>query len=305
MKTGSYGPIEVFRAGTFSPVEGQTTTITELELQKIASSYDPETAPAPIVIGHPAMDAPAYGWVERLYVEGGKLKAMLKDTVAEFADMVKAKRYTRVSMSLFLPNSPANPKPGEMYIKHIGFLGAAAPAVAGLKPVEFSGGVEGTVSFAQDVLDFAFVQDENKALKQRLNALELEGLINDGRVLPVFKSEILSFAASLDESETLSFADGRPETRRGWFLSYLARQPKVVSFGAMNIGDGPLAGDLPVAKIAVPEGYEVDEGKSELYRRARELEARENISFAAALDMAGRDPGQRTDVNRTSSARKF
>lgn len=303
---GNYGPIEVFRAGTFSPMEGNTATITENDLLRIAASYDAVNAPAPAVIGHPQLDAPAYGWIDKLYVEGGKLKAMLRDTVAEFADMVKAGRYKRVSLSLFLPDSAANPKPGDFYLKHVGFLGAAAPAIPGLAPVSFAGGAKDTFSLSQDTLSFAAEQHELSTLRRRLAAHEVERLVESGRVLPVMVEEVLSFAASLDSRDTVSFSKGNDTTQRDWFMSYLARQPKVVSFGAMQVDDGP--GDHhtgSVAEIAVPEGYAVDAGRSDLYRRAREIEAEQSVSFAAALNIAARGSDGREDVNRRSNARKF
>ena len=83
---------------------GKNQTITAESLAQIAGNYDPENHPAPVVIGHPETDAPAFGWVDQLYVEGDVLKATIKDAAPEFVDMVKAGRYKRVSISLFLPN---------------------------------------------------------------------------------------------------------------------------------------------------------------------------------------------------------
>lgn len=144
---GKYGPIEVFRTGSFTDMAGGEHSVTEGTLRDIAAAYDRDLAPAPVVIGHPQTDAPAYGWVENLHVQGGVLKATLEDTATAFADMVKAGHYKRVSISLFPPKSAANPKPGTFYLKHVGFLGAAAPAVPGLKPVHFAG-VSGPSSWA-------------------------------------------------------------------------------------------------------------------------------------------------------------
>lgn len=129
--------IEVFRPGTFRALNGRTVTYSAGDVAALAESYDPETAPAPVVVGHPKTDSPAYGWVkglrwdpraERLYAEVG-------DIAPEFADAVRSGRYRRISISLFPPDAPANPKPGKLYLKHVGFLGGAAPAVPGLKPV--------------------------------------------------------------------------------------------------------------------------------------------------------------------------
>lgn len=287
-EAGRYGPIEVFRAGTFQPMGGQTQTITEANLRDIAASYDKELDPAPVVIGHPEIDAPAFGWVDRLFVEAGILKATLQDTVSEFADMVKAGRYKRVSISLFLPKSPANPKPGNFYLKHVGFLGAAAPAVPGLIPVKFSGGVQDYMTFSQDKPgDLAFAQnDELARLRRQVREAEIEKLIDQGRVLPLFKNEIVAFAASLDDSETVSFSEnGQASTRKDWFLSYLARQPQVVSFGEMDLGDDPFGGVAPRSPHNVPDGYTIDRRNDAIYSAATSMAREKGVSFTEAVDM--------------------
>ena len=50
-------------------------------------------------------------------------------------------------MSFHMQGAPANPKPRGLYPKHVGFLGAAAPAVPGLKPVHFAGAPEQALTF--------------------------------------------------------------------------------------------------------------------------------------------------------------
>lgn len=286
--TGKYGPIEVFRTGTFTPMGGEPQTIREQDLREIAASYDRELAPAPVVIGHPELDAPAYGWVESVYVEGGILKATLEDTSAEFADMVKSGKYKRVSISMFGPRSTSNPKPGSFYLKHVGFLGATAPAVPGLKPVRFSGG-EGII-FTQDrqgVRSFANPDSEIDRLRAQLREAEIERLIGEGRVLPTFKAELVAFASSLDDSETVSFSDGgTASTRKDWFMSYLARQPKVVSFGEMDLGEDILSDVRPAKGFNVPDGYTVDRKNDALHREATSIAREKGISFAEAVELA-------------------
>ena len=70
---GSFGPIEVFRVGTFSDMSGTKQTIGRQTLASIAATYDPEANPAPVVIGHPETDAPAFGWVDRPFVGAKKV----------------------------------------------------------------------------------------------------------------------------------------------------------------------------------------------------------------------------------------
>lgn len=133
--------IEVFRPGTFQPMQGEPITYSAADLRAVADAYDPATAPAPIVVGHPDADAPAFGWVESFEYDTGseRLFANLHEIEPTFAELVKAGRYKKVSMSFFAPGQGHNPVPGTWYPKHVGFLGAAAPAVSGLKNAAFAG----------------------------------------------------------------------------------------------------------------------------------------------------------------------
>lgn len=286
---GSFGPIEVFRVGTFSDMTGTPQTIKRETLASIAASYDPEANPAPVVIGHPETDAPAFGWVDRLFVENDVLKATMRDVVPEFADAVKAGRYKRVSISLFMPNSTANPTPGDFHLRHVGFLGATAPAVPGLKPVKFAGGAGQCIALSQNFA--APLSPEARELAQlRREAVErkVEDLISQGRVLPAFKDEVLSFAAHLGSSDTVSFSDGSEKPAREWFLDYLAKQPSVVSFGEFDLGPDPFAAAAaPRAPggVKVPAGYSIDPRGSDLAARATEVSRAKGISFADALDL--------------------
>ncbi len=288
---GRYGPIEVFRAGTFKDMSGNTQSFSDETLRQIASDYDRDLAPAPVVIGHPQTDTPAYGWVERLYVQDGVLNATLEDTVSEFADMVKAGRYKKVSISLFSPSSQNNPKPGGVYMKHVGFLGATAPAVAGLKPVRFSSHPGDAIEMVQDNPSYAEFasRDELSRLLLQLREQEVEKLIDEGRVLPAFKDEVIAFATSLDDSESLSFAEGQTSTRKDWFMSYLKRQPQVVSFGGMDLGDDPFDPNALRSRgsgQSVPDGYKVDPANSELFEKATRIAAEKGLYFAEAVDIA-------------------
>lgn len=118
--------IEIFAAGSWTDSQGRTDEWTIDDLQEMVESYDPAN-PAPIVIGHPETDSPAYGWIESLKVEGEKLLAKPMQLVEEFVDWVKRGLYKKISVRI-------NP---DMTLGHVGFLGGTAPAVKGLKPVQF------------------------------------------------------------------------------------------------------------------------------------------------------------------------
>ena len=132
--------IEVFRPGRFTPMQGEPIEFSAADLAALAAAYDAQNAPAPAVVGHPSLDAPAYAWARAFAWDAAaqRLTATLADIEPAFADAVAAGRYRKISLALYAPDAPANPRPGVWYPKHIGFLGAAAPAVSGLKPVRFA-----------------------------------------------------------------------------------------------------------------------------------------------------------------------
>lgn len=132
-------PFEIFRTGAHRPMVGDPIVFAEADLAAIATAYDPAISEAPIVVGHPALDAPAYGWIGGLAVEGDRLLASPIQVDAAFADLVRAGSFKKISASFYRPDQAGNPKPGSYYLRHVGFLGAQPPAVKGLKAVEFGG----------------------------------------------------------------------------------------------------------------------------------------------------------------------
>lgn len=131
--------VEVFRPGTFVAMDGRSYSFTAEDVAAMASNYDAENAPAPVVVGHPKTDDPAFGWASGFEVnDEGKLVATVDQLDPAFEAAVSEGRYRKVSMKFFEPLHPANPKPGQYYPRHVGFLGGAAPAVSGLAPVQFS-----------------------------------------------------------------------------------------------------------------------------------------------------------------------
>ena len=133
--------IEIARTGTFTDSAGRPQTFTERDLAAIASAYDPQKRDAPLTFGHPASDsAPAFGWAEQLKSEGGKLFARFRDVPEKVRELVAGGHYRHVSMSLM---------PDRVSLRHVALLGAAQPAIDGLKAVEFKDGGDAiTVDFA-------------------------------------------------------------------------------------------------------------------------------------------------------------
>jgi hypothetical protein len=128
---------EIFKTGNHTSDKGIAKEYTEDDLNFIATSYNPSENEAPIVIGHPVDNAPAYGWIESLKVTGDKLIAKAKDVIPEFTEAVKKGLYKKRSISL--------DKDGKL--RHVGFLGAAAPAVKGLADIQFSSVPDATYEY--------------------------------------------------------------------------------------------------------------------------------------------------------------
>ncbi|MGA9292444.1 MAG: hypothetical protein WBV81_07620, partial [Ignavibacteriaceae bacterium] len=146
---------EIFRTGKHTSDKGITNEYTNEDLDKIASNYNPQEHEAPIVIGHPKTNAPAYGWIEKLKRVGDKLIAFPKQLNKEFEELVKSGAFKKRSISI----TP------DFKLNHVGFLGAAAPAVKGLKDVEFSEEQE----FSNFEFDDISLEQDNGSVPHHLN----------------------------------------------------------------------------------------------------------------------------------------
>lgn len=132
--------IEIMKAGDYA----DRGTWTPEDLDRLAATYEPRLHAAPVVLGHPAHDAPAYGWVRRLRRAGRALWAQLEKVDPALEALLRAGRFRQRSVALYTHFPPT----GGPYLRHLGFLGAAPPAVKGLAPVRFAHAP--TVSFSFD-----------------------------------------------------------------------------------------------------------------------------------------------------------
>ncbi|MFC1042340.1 peptidase [Pasteurella multocida] len=159
----------IMKVGSHTAMDGREINFTTAMLDDLATHYEPELSEAPIVIGHPTLTAPAYGWVKQASVENGTLYAHVGQVDANFAEAVNAGRYKKRSASIFLPDTPGNPKPGHYYLRHVGFLGAVPPAVKSLADVNFAQSEGGNNAF----VDFAF-DDPTQSTTQEKTMTEAE-----------------------------------------------------------------------------------------------------------------------------------
>lgn len=262
-ETPALAPTEVFRAGTYTDSRGQQVTITVADLAAAVAAYDAEHNPAPAVIGHPTLDAPAYGWLRGLELRGDTLVATeFGDVDPDFAGQVKAGRYRKRSMSFHAPGSTANPKPGIWYPKHVGWLGAAAPAVPGLRDVALADGEEIlTAEFSEPARApwwaLGYIADALRTLRE--DAIATRGLEAADRMLPSWMIDSIADAGSY-------------------------REPEVVPAVLDTRFAAPTEGAAPEI---TPELLAVQAREAAIAAREAALADREDVAFADGLIAAG------------------
>jgi len=193
--------MEIFRAGTHTDGAGNTRAYTNADLDKIAASYNPTVHEAPVVIGHPKDNSPAWGWVKSLQRQGSALFAELKDLVPEFVTCVKNGMYKKRSIALY----------PDMSLRHVGFLGGMPPAVKGLADIAFAANDNSTV--------IEFMDCEQANVYQRIGRMfsglrdyfiEKFGMDIADKVLPSWDIDGLKAIQANDDTNPVSpsFSEG-------------------------------------------------------------------------------------------------
>jgi hypothetical protein len=153
--------IEILPKGTHTSSNGFKLPVTDRDLDDLVSSYNPKNFQAPLIISHDTKGLTdqdlgnsefSFGIPKALKRVGDRVKAVFDRVAPEFEGWVKAGKLLSVSPSFYLPNSPSNPTPGKLSLRHIAALGATPPAIKGMQPLQaafnFSEGTEGVVDFS-------------------------------------------------------------------------------------------------------------------------------------------------------------
>jgi len=125
----------VFSSGTHTDSAGRTKPWTNDELDEIVANTKARAeknlfSSAPLVVGHPKNNDPAFGWLLDVKREGDVLlaKADEKTLHDEFIKGVEKGLWPNRSVRI------GKGKDG-LYLRHVGFLGAAPPAIEGMDAV--------------------------------------------------------------------------------------------------------------------------------------------------------------------------
>lgn len=175
---------KIAKTGTYTDMHGKNYTFTVEDFNDIAANYEKASEKAPLVVGHPNTDSPAFGWVGALRVTGDYLEASYEKVADTIKEAVNNGKYQYKSISLF---------PDLKRLKHVGLLGAVAPAMSGLGEIKFGAGESIILSFAENIetgvktmaltleellqkqaelqASFTKLQEENAALKKELETL--------------------------------------------------------------------------------------------------------------------------------------
>ncbi len=228
--------IEIFRAGTHRDDAGNTHHFTRAQLAEMAASYNAELREAPLTVGHPKDNLPAYGWVAKVYVnEAGNLAIDPHQVDPQFAQMVKDGRFKKRSASFYPPTAPHNPTPGKWYLRHVAFLGAQPPAVAGLKDIGFADAGE-AVSFSETAAPSPApadpTQPQEHAMSDPTKDAEVQKLrdelkaANDATAKAQAEAKDAADKVAAAQKEVQSFSEKAAADRRAGFASFAESQVK-------------------------------------------------------------------------------
>jgi len=304
---------EIFKIGSHTSDKGITKDYSLDDLNFIAESYKPEEDEAPIVIGHPADNSPAFGWISSLEVtEDGKLFADAPDDKiqSDFLTALKQGTYKKRSISL----TP------EGKLRHVGFLGGAAPAVKGLADIQFSQPSSNVFEFeltpeksneelnslsnkidelktSLDNLNLNY--SESASTKERLNEVlsqvnslrskitgkvlsdYLDSKISDGKLTPAIKDKLLNLQTFItSQNFSTDFSEVKFQSDVNSLIKDLSDSfPKIIHFE--NFAEKPDSVDE--IKDEDYGDFSVDEQSKSLHKKALSLMKKDNINYISAV----------------------
>lgn len=273
--------VAVFKSGKHTDSAGVVREWTDTDVKSIADKYDPVNHSAPIVIGHPKDNAPAYGWVEKLEYSDGVLYADFKEVNDGFVDAVKSGAYKKRSISLY----------PDMTLRHVGFLGAMPPAVKGLADIAFSEKEHTTIEFEEEantnIFDFSEVlalqEAKIKALHEEIRKKEdeqqhikIESFVDEqiaaGRLAPSQKELVVNIGLICKKVRNYDFSESEKAAGED-FEKFISSIPVRVEFG-----------EFASRKKAAADADALDfSDRNTLHENVKKHAQEQKISYAEAL----------------------
>jgi hypothetical protein len=289
------GWIAIMKVGRHRAMNGKDYEFSEADLDKTVAAYDPALSEAPCVIGHPEIDAPAYGWAERLERDGELLWAKPRAVAAQFAEWVRQGFYRKISAAFYPPET--SPVPGVYYLRHIGFLGAAPPAVKGLPQAAFAG-ARGSVAFEEPMplLEELTVKEEMDRLDEIMRLFwDQIWQIRWAAELPNKKEVILAKVTDLASAiGSVNFSEEDRPMEQKTFKQWLREGLEELGL----IKPAPAASPVQFTEAQVQEREQAAAAKAEkdaeakVSRARREAEIKTEVAaFAATILPAQREIG--------------
>jgi len=295
--------IEIARAGgPYTALSGEKVDITRDDLDAAVTSFDPANRRVPLVLGHPKLDDPAYGWLADVKRDGAVLLARFSDVPDPVREAVDQGRYRNVSAKFARG----------WRLWHVGLLGAAQPAIPGLKEVRLAGAEDGiTFEFAKetDMDELTRLRQEaadaKAALKEALDEIARlkaekagEGKAKELATRIDELTQKLQTAEAARDKTTKEFAAYKDEQtakgRESRFEALVAagkalpgERPKVLAFAAAL---GSAGGEI---ELAIGDGGTEKLGQEEAYWRDLENRPENGLThaFAAPAGASGADKG--------------
>lgn len=306
--TGFDDFIEIFRGGPVTDNRGRRHDGDRLIDQALAT-FDPSHHEPPLCVGHPAENAPAFGWVRELKKETRDgvdwLLAKFDNVVPEFADLVRRGMFKKRSAS-FYPDGR---------LRHVGFLGAAPPAIKGLADIGFDDGDGDVLEFSAD--EFHSTLKAMMADGQRIGIvarimrrmrewlIETSGSDTADRIVADWEIEEMTRpAAPLPEpyDDGLSYSD--TTTTGGKHMKFSEFLDAINVFRKMGGTDADIDAiptvTAPEEKKPTLSGGQFSEADIEAAKTQAAKEAREQ----AATEFAERDAARQRDA-RKAELKKF
>ncbi|MDB0571451.1 hypothetical protein LBW59_11790 [Ralstonia solanacearum] len=286
----------IYRNGGRSSIGTATCSPTGAELARTARSYSTDLHEAPVSIGNPEHDAPAFAWVHRLEATSDALFAELHQVDPTFHTMHREGRFSHLAAAFYQPGSPSNPAPGVWSLRHVAFFGAPPPAVSGLRTSQFCDG--GARVFAFNFSESHFGMNGNTSISH--NVLPVGAPVDPSRM--ALHTKIVSYADAngigysaaatqverdAQHARYSSYAEPTDTARAALHrqielyatkhgISYEAACSALMAAMKLKIGAGE-------ANTLLPAGARVDPGRLALHNKVASHAEAKGIDYASAL----------------------